>query len=285
MFILAIDAGHYQKTAGRRVSKKFDKNQTREWELNNRVALAIEEASKLYQDVKVIRVDDRTGKTLHSLQKRCDIANEAEADFYHSVHHNAGIYGGKGGGITIFIRVNPKDNSEEYMNAIYECCIENDGLKGNRATPKKEKNYHVLKHTKMPAVLTEYGFMDSSTDAPVIIDPEYSKKMGYATMEAIAKTAGLKKKTAQEETAEKLNTKEEVCKVELRVLKNGTSGNDVKAMQILLEANGCKGKMDAKKYGSFGSKTEAAVKAYQKKKGLPQTGECDEATWAKLLGV
>jgi len=279
VFILAIDAGHYQKTAGRRVSKKFDKNQTREWELNNRVALAIEEASKQYQDVKVIRVDDPTGKTLVGLQARCDKANEAGADFYQSVHHNGGVNEGKGGGITIFIRVDPKDNSKEYMNAIYECCLENDGLKGNRATPKKEKNYHVLKYTKMPAVLTEYGFMDSSTDAPVIIDPAYSKKMGYATMEAIAQVAGLKKKTDTDDN------KEVYCEVNVRVLKNGASGADVKAMQQLLEANGCKGKMDSKKYGSFGSKTEAAVKQYQKKMGLEADGSCGPKTWAKLLGV
>lgn len=279
MFILAVDAGHYQKTAGRRVSKKFDKNQTREWELNNRVALAIEEASKQYQDVKVIRVDDRTGKTLVGLQARCDKANEAGAGFYQSIHHNAGVAGGKGGGISMFIRVKPKDNSKEYMDAIYECCLENGGLKGNRATPQKEKNYHILKHTKMPAVLAELGFMDSSTDAPIIIDPEYSRKMGYAIMEGIAKVAELKKKSSTKEN------KEAYCEVKLRVLKNGDSGNDVKAMQQLLEANGCKGKMDSKKYGSFGSKTKDAVKLFQKKKKLPQTGECDEATWAKLLGL
>lgn len=285
MFILAIDAGHYMKTAGRRVLKKFDKNETREWELNNRIALAIEEASKQYEDVKIVRVDDPTGKTLVKLQERCDKANEAGADIYASIHYNAGIEGGKGGGITIFVRVNPKDNSKEYMNAIYECCLENGGLKGNRSTPKKEKNYHVLKHTKMPAVLTEYGFMDSSTDAPVIIDPEYSKKMGYATMEAIAKVAELKKKTeAEPET----NNKEDYCKVNVRVLKKGDKGDDVKAMQLLLTGYGIKMTNGGKTYGadgSFGGATVNGIKAFQKKFKLPQTGECDEATWTRLLGV
>lgn len=85
--------------------------------------------------------------------------------------------------------------------------------------------------------------------------------------------------------AEKPVVKKNVCNLELPVLKNGASGDDVKAMQQLLEANGCKGKMDSKKYGSFGSKTKDAVKLFQKKKKLPQTGACDEATWAKLLGL
>jgi N-acetylmuramoyl-L-alanine amidase len=52
----------------------------------------------------------------------------------------------------------------------------------------------VLKNTKMSAVLMEYGFMDSKTDAPVILTEEYAKLVGYATMEAIAKVAGLQKK-------------------------------------------------------------------------------------------
>jgi len=57
--------------------------------------------------------------------------------------------------------------------------------------------------TKMPAVLVEYGFMDSSVDAPVILTDAYSKKVAYATMEGIAKVAGLKKKVGDQPAAEK----------------------------------------------------------------------------------
>lgn len=77
----------------------------------------------------------------------------------------------------------------------------------------------------------------------------------------------------------------ESCNVEVRVLRNGSSGADVKAMQILLEANGCKGKMDSTKYGSFGAKTEDAVRQYQKKVSIAVSGVCDQETWNKLLGV
>lgn len=78
---------------------------------------------------------------------------------------------------------------------------------------------------------------------------------------------------------------EDFCSINVRLLRNGYSGADVRSMQILLEANGCKGDMNPKNYGSFGKKTEAALIQYQTKSELPQTRVCDEKTWKKLLGV
>ena len=50
----------------------------------------------------------------------------------------------------------------------------------------------MCRNTKMPAVLMEYGFMDSPDDVPVILTEEHAKLCGYATIDAIAKKAGLK---------------------------------------------------------------------------------------------
>lgn len=272
MFRLALDAGHYLKTAGRRVSKKFDKNQTREWVLNDRVARYVAEFAKEYAGVEVKRVDDSTGKTSVGLQARCDRANDWEADFYLSVHHNAGIFGGKGGGIVAFSYKKSTKNSAVYRDAIYDACIAAGGLKGNRATPKNTANFHVLKYSKMPAVLMEYGFMDSQTDAPVILTDAYAKKVAEATMQAIAKVAGLKKKTAQETVS-----------VTLPVMEKGAKGETVRAMQNLLITGGIScGEKGAD--GSFGGDTQRAVKSLQKKNALPQTGICSLAEWKLLLG-
>jgi N-acetylmuramoyl-L-alanine amidase len=76
--------------------------------------------------------------------------------------------------------------------------------------------------------------------------------------------------------------------VELKVLKKGAKGEDVKAMQILLMGYGCKMENNGKTYGadgSYGNATVNGIKIFQKKNNLPQTGECDAKTWAKLLGV
>lgn len=70
----------------------------------------------------------------------------------------------------------------------------------------------------------------------------------------------------------------------LRELRRGDRGEDVRALQILLAGNGCKGKMYEAGYGSFGANTEDAVELYQKKMSLPVTGVVDPETWRYLLG-
>ena len=281
---IAYAAGHCLTTAGKRLPKTLDQNQTREWVLNDRVARAFAEAASGYEDVALLRLDDPSGKAGNPVAERAEKANSWGAKILLEFHHNAGAKLTKAGGMVAFSHKN-KTEGADLRDAIYAACIAAGGLKGNRATPKKAKGYTILKKFKGAGVLLECGFMDSKVDAPVILTESYSRLIGYAVMEAVAKKYGLKKKSGQEELPAKPTTKTEVCDVELKVLKSGDSGAQVKAMQYLLEANGCKGKMDKKKYGSFGDKTEAAVKLYQKKVGLPQTGKCDAPTWAKLLGV
>lgn len=77
---------------------------------------------------------------------------------------------------------------------------------------------------------------------------------------------------------------QETCSVTLPILRNGDKGSAVRSMQILLAENGHKGRMNENAYGSFGSKTENALKSYQVAVGLPVSGECDEETWTKLIG-
>lgn len=279
MFKIAYCAGHYVGTSGKRVPKELDPNQTREWVLNDRVARYFAEAANQYKDVELLRTDDSAGKTHISIKNRTAKANTWGADVYIDMHHNAAGKIFSGGGVVAFSK--KKDAAGATLrDEIYAAVIAAGGLKGNRANPKVEKNYDTMVHAKATAVLIEYGFMDSRTDAPVILQESYSKLVGYATMAAIAKVYGLKKKTA--------TTKQEVCTVDIKVLKKGAKGDEVKAMQLLLIGYGYKMESGGKVYsadGSFGGATEKALKAYQKDHGLDPDGSCGGKTWAKLLGV
>lgn len=89
----------------------------------------------------------------------------------------------------------------------------------------------------------------------------------------------------KEEPKTEVNTNTQgVCKVEVKVLKRGAKGTDVRALQTLLNGYGYSCGSSGID-GSFGPATEAAVKKYQKAKGLTVDGSVGPKTWAKLLGV
>ena len=169
-FKIALTAGHYRYTAGKRCIKSLDPSETREWVLNDRIADKIEKLlATNYTGYELIRTDDTTGETGNTLEERTGMANDFGADFYLSIHHNAGIEGGKGGGIVAYVRKNASAVAVEWQKALYNALIAATGLKGNRATPLAQENFQECILTKMPAVLLELGFMDSQTDVPVIM--------------------------------------------------------------------------------------------------------------------
>lgn len=178
MALFIIDAGHGLYTSGKRCMKKLDPNETREWTLNDRVADYLEAYLKSAGHT-VKRVDDVTGKTDPSLSTRVSRANSTNAVAFISVHHNAGINGGSGGGTVVYTCKGCQKKSTEMQNAVYKRTIETAGLKGNRWDATLQENFTVVAETTMPAILIECGFMDSSTDIKYILNSAWSKKMAY----------------------------------------------------------------------------------------------------------
>ena len=192
MFKIAYCAGHDLNNP-KGVPVSMGLVDIREWTLNDRVARYFAEAAGEYEGVELLRTDDPTGKTFIDIPERCAKANAWGADIYIDMHHNAGINGGTGGGAVGFSYPGSA-KGKEYRDAIYEALMAAGGLKGNRAEPLQEKAFDSLRYASAPAVLMEYGFMDSRTDAPVIVTEEHARLAGYATMAGIAKVAGLVKK-------------------------------------------------------------------------------------------
>lgn len=186
MFKIALGAGHGFNTPGKRCLKSLDPNETREWFLNDRVCDYVEENLRNYEGYELLRLDDSDdGADDIALATRVKRANTFEADFYLSVHHNAGINGGTGGGIIAYMYPGVGTEIQEWRDDLYDALIAKTGLKGNRATPKAEGNYYVLRETKMPAILLELGFMDSKTDVPIILTDDYAKKCAEAITSVI----------------------------------------------------------------------------------------------------
>ena len=193
MLKISIDAGHYKGTPGRRCLAALDPAQTGEWELNRRVADKLEKRLERY-DCQVLRVDDKTGDKLLDLGDRVAAANGWPADVYLSIHHNAGIKGGSGGGCVVYTSPGCQAKSKALQKAVYGAVVSRTGLVGNRATPMAESRLYVLQRTTMPAILIECGFMDSKTDVPVILGPYFGSQVADGLLAALVEVFGLKEK-------------------------------------------------------------------------------------------
>lgn len=193
-FRIALNAGHGLYTPGKRCLKSIDPNETREWVLNSRICDKIESKLKNYTGYELLRLDDKTGATDIPLKTRTNKANEFDADFYLSFHHNAGVNGGAGGGVVAIVYTKASAKSCEWQKELYDAIIKHTGLKGNRSVPLAKQNLHECRESDMPCVLLECGFMDSIKDVPIILTEEFADKVATACVEVLVRKGGLKKK-------------------------------------------------------------------------------------------
>ena len=197
MYKIALNAGHGLNTAGKRCLASLDSNETREWQLNSRICNKIEEKLKAYDGYELIRLDDTTGKTDIALATRTKKANDFKADFYLAIHHNAGVGGKNGGGIIAIVYTKVDDTTLNYQRALYDSVIKYTNLKGNRSQPLQRQNLHEVRESKMPAVLLECGFMDSSYDVPIILTDKFADQVAQGCVDVLVEKGGLTKKVVE----------------------------------------------------------------------------------------
>jgi len=310
-FKLAISAGHYRYTAGKRCMKAIDPNETREWVLNSRIAEKVEKILNEYADCEILRVDDRTGNTDVGLRNRATASDNFNADFYLSIHHNAGINGGSGGGIVVFSYRYAQAVSYEWQKEMYEALIKETGLVGNRCEKMIKSGLYECRVPKAPAILLELGFMDSTTDVPIILSEKFADQCAKAITDVIIKRANLKKKTTYAPTTKPTVEKTEYSLVDFvkdiqkacGAAVDGVAGTETLSKTITVSANtndrhpvvkAIQKRLVALGYtqvgtvdGVAGSKFTAAVKAFQKDNGCVSDGviTAKNMTWKKLLGI
>ncbi len=172
LFVVVIDAGHGGYDVGNECSdlKKFKQ----EKDVVLPVALQLGEyLENLLENVKVVYT--RKNDTFVSLEKRTEIANEASADLFISIHANHNpiknihgcqvhIHNGNIKFSKIFAQKLMKQLSERAKRKVLK--IQTANSRGH--------NLFVLQNTKMPAVLLELGFM-SNPNEEVYLNSEYGQ--------------------------------------------------------------------------------------------------------------
>ncbi|OMF04048.1 N-acetylmuramoyl-L-alanine amidase [Paenibacillus amylolyticus] len=181
MFKVWIDAGHGGKDPGAVA------NGIQEKDIALKVSLGIKERLEVaYEDVQVLL--SRSTDVFLELRDRTAKANAAGADILVSIHCNAG--GGKGGFET-FRYTSASQGSIKLQDTLHKTIMAN---LGGTDRGHKAQNLHMVRESKMPAVLTENLFVDVAADADrlkqasvldAIIDGHVQ---GIATYLGLAKT-------------------------------------------------------------------------------------------------
>ena len=182
MVRIVLDAGHGGTDSG------AVGNGLREKDLTLNIVKKIGNLLNDYEGVEVhyTRTDDR----FLELSERAAIANKLNADYFISVHINAG--GGTGFESYIY-NGNVSSATIAYQNVIHGEIMKAIGNVKDRG--KKRANYAVLRETKMPAILTENLFIDNPNDAAKLKSEQFLQQIAYGHVQGIVKAFGLKKKT------------------------------------------------------------------------------------------
>lgn len=137
----------------------------------------------------------RESDTYLDLSDRARMANDWGADYFVSVHINAG----GGTGFESFIHTSQDSRTAALRNVVHD---ENMRMLSSvRDRGKKAANFAVLRETRMPAVLTENLFIDHPEDARKLKDSAFLEKVARGHVEGIARAFELKKK-AQPKTSQ-----------------------------------------------------------------------------------
>lgn len=148
---------------------------------------------KILEDrgVKVVytRTEDQRSVPMsvtESLQKRCDISNDANAKYFVSIHCNSFEVDSANG--TETLRNESNSESERLATAIQKNIISGVGTY-NRGL--KDGNWlYVVKNTNSPAVLTELGFLTNPNDAEKLASDSYRQKYAEAIANGILECLG-----------------------------------------------------------------------------------------------
>ncbi len=186
MKTIVIDPGHGGDDTGAtyRGYKEKDFNLS----IASRVSKVLEET----YSVNVVMT--RTADKSLSLDQRTDMANELDADFFLSIHHNAA--GGNGFESYIF---NGKVSSrtKSIQNIIHKAIIESVGDQYQvKDRGKKRANFHVLRETKMNALLLEVLFIDNARDFETMRNSAFIEEVSEAIATGIARALRLPAKPA-----------------------------------------------------------------------------------------
>lgn len=177
--IIIIDPGHGGKDPG-----KVGTKGTLEKDINLEIALYLKEILE-NQDIEVILTRDSdtdlsitsSNRKLSDMKERLALIQESNAVLVVSIHQNSytspEIYGAQ-----CFYHTNSAEG-EQLASIIQKQIITSTNQTKIREI-KGNNDYYLLKHSPLPTVIVECGFLSNQEEEKLLLTEEYQRKMAWA---------------------------------------------------------------------------------------------------------
>jgi N-acetylmuramoyl-L-alanine amidase len=181
---LYLDPGHGGQDPGAQGHGLDEKDLT--------LAIALKIRSILQNDYENIDVKmSRSSDTTKSLSQRTSESNAWGADFFLAIHINSGPSTALGYEDFIYSGLSNTSKTAQYQDIIHAEVMKMNQLKDRG---QKQANFHVLRESNMPALLSENGFISNDHDAALMKQSSWIQKVAQGHANGIAKAFGLKPK-------------------------------------------------------------------------------------------
>ena len=174
-FVLVVDAGHGGNDQGASGRRSLEKD------INLKVARRVcKNIRKQCRGVEVIQT--RPDDEFISLDDRAGMANFYRADLFISIHSNSAR--GWAEGTETFIHPTARGSRSEKMARLIE---QEYARNGRPSRGVKTANFAVLRQTRMPAVLTELGFISNRYEERFLRSRKGQKRLARCISDAFVR--------------------------------------------------------------------------------------------------
>lgn len=183
---VVIDGGHGGRDPGTEGLYKYEKDIVLD------LSLRIKKLLETYNGVNVLLT--RSTDVALKLSERTNFANKSKANLLVSVHCNG--KSSSGGGFETYRYTSASAKSANLQELLHSEIMSRLEAFGVRDRGQKTKNLHMVRETKMPAVLTENLFIGDKKDGDLMQREDVLHAIAEGHAVGIASYLGLKKKEA-----------------------------------------------------------------------------------------
>lgn len=178
---VVVDPGHGGRDPG-----AIGPGGTQEKDVN--LAIALEVARLLEQaGARVILTRDRDVSV--ELATRSRMANALRADVFVSIHADAIGPGRTASGTGTFYHPGPGEAPGNGTNALFGQAVHRELVRAAGLPDRglRQRAFHVLIHTEMPAVLVEVAFIDNPAEERLLTDPEFQRRAALGIAQGVVR--------------------------------------------------------------------------------------------------